>query len=156
MNGEAEDGLRRAREHLGRATLESLEAARALLSASMRASGIHSVAPDGLAGEIGRGLDALISSLRRGEAFALPSALALPLAKALEAEITRWEVRSQTDSDARPVLRAFLGFREVLWEFGVRPQPEPDRSSTSQPPDTTASRPPPSAKPRVQRFDIEG
>ena len=86
-----------------------LEAARALLDASLRASGLHSVAPDSLASEIGRSLDALVSSLRKGEPFALPPSLTDPLTQALGAEIERWQARSQTDADARPVLRAFLG-----------------------------------------------
>ncbi len=155
MSGEVEEGLRRARDHLGRAALEALEAARALLDASLRASGLHSVAPDGLAGEIGRSLDALISTLREGRSFVVPAGLARPLAEALEVEIARWERRSQTDSDARPVLRAFLGMRELLWEFGVGSPSEPERPRASKARDKAATSSRESAKTRVQRFDIE-
>ena len=42
------------------------------------------------------------------------------IADALDAEIARWEALAEADSDARAVLRAFLGLRELLWEFGVR------------------------------------
>ncbi len=156
MSDELEQGLRRAREHLGRATLEMVEAARALLDASLRATGLHSVAPDSLAGEIGRNLDALLSSLRAGGPFQLPSALADPLSEALEAEIERWEARSKTDVDARPVLRAFLGLRELLWELGLRPPAEPRSPHATKPRDPAQPASGEPAKSRVQRFDVEG
>ncbi|HIF96740.1 MAG TPA: hypothetical protein EYQ54_06905 [Myxococcales bacterium] len=58
---------------------------------------------------------------------------------ALEAEIDRWEMRAQSDSNARTVLHAFLGIRDILWEFsppanlamareGRRPSPKPRRA----------------------------
>ena len=40
---------------------------------------------------------------------------------ALDAEIARWETKARQDADARAVLRAFLGVRELLWELGMRP-----------------------------------
>ncbi len=164
MSEEFDEGLRRARGHLGRAATEALEAARALLETALRANGLHAVAPESLAGEIGRSLDALISALRDGTPFRLPPALAAPLFRALEAEILRWETRSKNDPDARPVLRAFLGLREILWEFGVRapnesaPAPDARREGTRQ----TSSRrnaqdeKTPRGQERIQRFDIEG
>lgn len=155
MSEEFETGFERARDHLGRAALEVLEAARALLDASLRASGLHSVSPDSLAGEIGRSLDALVASLRDGKPFPLPISLTDPLVGALEAEIARWEQRSQTDAASRPVLRAFLGLRELLFELGVRSPTEP---GSAQAPRTRNSEPSPSgrsAKNRVQRFDVE-
>jgi hypothetical protein len=42
------------------------------------------------------------------------------IADALDAEIVRWEQLAADDLEARSVLRAFLGLRELLWEFGVR------------------------------------
>ena len=42
------------------------------------------------------------------------------LAEALDAEIARWEARARDDAEARAVLRAFLGVRELLWELGLR------------------------------------
>lgn len=52
------------------------------------------------------------------------------LVDALDAEIARWESRSHDDPEARAVLRAFLGLRELLWEFGIsRPQPRTERAS---------------------------
>jgi hypothetical protein len=76
------------------------------------------------------------------------------IAEALDAEIARWELRAQDDADARAVLRAFLGMRELLWEFGVR------RSQAGGPPreDEAIHRPAPArrARPRVQRVRVEG
>jgi hypothetical protein len=43
------------------------------------------------------------------------------VAAALDAEIARWEASSRDDPEARAVLRAFLGVREILWEVGLRP-----------------------------------
>lgn len=94
------------------ATLHALLDAGALAT-SGRPSGEHrALAPlaallDGLATELGR---------ERGGAAALVDAIA----DALDVEIARWEARAREDADARPVLRAFLGVRELLWELGVR------------------------------------
>lgn len=123
MNPEVEDGLERAREHLGRAALETLLAARALMDATFAASGLDRSAPDSLAAEIERGLDGWIEALREGRSIELPAALVDPLVRALGAEIERFEKHSATDSTARPVLRALLALREILWELGVRPHP---------------------------------
>ena len=167
MRDDLSDGLKIARGHLGRAALEGLEAARVLLDASLRASGLDSIAPDSIAGEIGRGLDGLVAALREGRPLKLPATLSDPLAAALESEIRRWERRSQTDPDARPVLRAFLGLRELLWEFGLRPGEE-SRSSARSRDDAGPQSPgtpgevdpapitsPTPTKHRVQRFDVE-
>ncbi|MGE4608242.1 MAG: hypothetical protein AAEJ52_15995, partial [Myxococcota bacterium] len=55
------------------------------------------------------------------------------IANALDAEIARWEDRARDDSDARSVLRAFLGLRELLWEFGLRNGETPATDSPSRP-----------------------
>jgi hypothetical protein len=47
------------------------------------------------------------------------------------------------------VLRAFLGLRELLWEFGVR---RPDDGAAGSRPRRAARR----ARPRVQRVRVEG
>ena len=149
-----DDLLQRARNHLRRATVEGLEASSALLEAALRASSLYPAAADSLAGELQRNLENLIEAVERQQDFQLPAALSDPLARALDAEIARWEARSQTDPNARPVLRAFLGLRELLWEFGVRgsvhaaPPPE---ANPSRSPD----RPRPASPRRVQRFDVE-
>lgn len=162
MSEDLDEGPRRARDHLARAALEILEAARALLGTALHASGMHAVAPDSLAGEIDRSLDALIASMRRGLPLEVSPTLSAPLFRALEAEILRWETRSQSDPDARPVLRAFIGLREILWELGVRPpaeagRPTPPSSPADRATAPCSAQPPAGARStrRVQRFDIE-
>ncbi len=77
---------------------------------------------------------------------------------ALDAEISRWETRAQDDPEARAVLRAFLGLRELLWEFGLRrgrggahDEPGGDESEAGPGPRVKRSR-----RPRVQRVTVEG
>ena len=79
---------------------------------------------------------------------------------ALDGEITRWEGRSRTDPEARPVLRAFLGVREILWEITARgggpaPSPEPggEEAAGEEPaPRRTRSR----RSTRARRVRVEG
>jgi len=91
-----------------------------------------------------------LDSLARGASPETGADLALThaLAGALDAEIARWEARAAQDPDARAVLRAFLGVRELLWELGVRP------STSSQPtpaPEKAAAR-----RKRVERVPVQG
>jgi len=73
-------------------------------------------------------------------------------AVALDAEIARWEKRAAADGDARAVLRAFLGLRELLWEVGVRPRPEPAAPPAARGRKAGPDRP----QGRVQRVHVEG
>ena len=156
MKNDLGNDLKVARDHLSRAALEGLEAARVLLDASLRASGIDRVVPGSVAGEVGEALDALVGALTEGRAFTIPVALGAPLRAALEREIKRWEERSQTDPDARPVLRAFLGLRELLWEFGLRRSDEtPSAPQTTNEPSPARPEPPSPRKIRVERYDVE-
>ncbi len=154
MNDGAEEALQRARKHLHRATLEGLEAARALLEAAARTSGLTDASRESLVGNLQSSLENLIAGIRENSSIVLPKALIEPLAAALETEIERWERRSQTDPDARPVLRAFLGLRELLWELGLD-RTAPPRKGQSRPNDDTG-RPAQPHRDRVQRFDVEG
>ncbi len=156
MTQQADDALTRARMHLRRATLEGLEAAHALLEAAGQATGLDRTDAGALSAEIARGLERLLGEIRDGGRFELPPSLATPLDEALSREIERWEARSKQDPDARPVLRAFLGLRELLWEFGLGPAgaksaPKKDRADPKSSPD-----PPERGRSRVQRFDVEG
>lgn len=116
----AEEALARARRHARLAAAEGLAALRALLDAGALAA--TGAASDELRvlGALARRLDETGAALRGGGAGA--EALVAALAEALEAEIARWQARSAEDPDARAVLRAFLGLRELLWELGVRPR----------------------------------
>lgn len=163
-----DDAMARARGHLRASTIESLEAARALIEAARHAADASPPAPDSLAGDLDAALDAWIEALRSGRRLSLPPRLALPLLRALEREIERWQARSHRDGDARVVLRAFLGLRELLWELGVRGATAtgraapPDRGARAKraagapPKSATEVREAPSAAERVQRFDVEG
>ena len=75
-------------------------------------------------------------------------------AGAIDDEIALWEERARNNTDARTILRAFLGLRELLWEFGVRSPETP-----SEPDAATRPTPRKSARrrrtPRVQRVSIE-
>lgn len=153
MSIEADEALQRARGHLRQAALEGLEAGRALLQAATQAGARPShESGDSWLGEMQRSLDDLITGLRENGSFSLPSSLVAPLSAALETEIARWERRSQTDADARLVLRAFLGLRELLWEVGMRP--EPPSTPEKARPDLDRHPPPPPRRNRVERFDI--
>ena len=158
MSNGAEEALQRARAHLQQATLEGLEAARALVQAAMHTSGLAGASAESLVGNVQRSLEELIATLRENGTFILPAVLAEPLTAALEAEIKRWEERSRTDPDARPVLRAFLGLRELLWELGLRREP-PAREAPSQKdgsrPSSESRDPARPKRDRVQRFNVE-
>lgn len=86
-------------------------------AASLAASGRPSEASRALA-PLGALLGALEEQLAAGASAASP--LLDAVADALDAEIARWERRTGDDPEARAVLRAFLGLRELLWELGVR------------------------------------
>jgi hypothetical protein len=125
-----DEALRRSAAHGRNALAEALLAAQALLDATaLGLTGRAAVDRDeGAAGGPLASLSARIDDLVdrvRGEAGPLPETLAQAILDALEAEIARWEARARDDRDARAVLRAFLGLREILWELGVRNAREP-------------------------------
>jgi hypothetical protein len=118
---DVEEALERARRHALAALAEASEALRALVdAASLAATGVHGGAHAALAPALAW-LDALAEHARAGAGRPV-AAWADAVADALDAEIERWEERSRHDPEARAVLRAFLGVRELLWEFGLRPQ----------------------------------
>lgn len=128
--------------HARGALTEGLLAARALLDAVSIALFGEPADLDPAAVRGGSNARLAIAAMARGiDELALLSATAnhghseavlAAVLDALEGEITRWEARSREDPDARAVLRAFLGLREILWEFGVRPSDsgDADRSDT--------------------------
>jgi hypothetical protein len=158
----AEEALDRARRHGLTALAEGVAALRSLIdAASLVASGVPGSAHAPLA-EALRWIDAA-AARARSEA-GLPGALWVDsVADALDDEIERWETRARHDSEARAVLRAFLGVREILWEFGLRPRAEaPVEEPASPRPERAApaaARAPRSARrtaTRLQRVPVEG
>ena len=146
----AAEALARARRHARAAAAEALNAVHALLDAAALATG-------GVPAEAHRTLSLaskLLASASRGlepDAGAEGRALAEALAGALDSEIARWEARAQGDPEARAVLRAFLGLRELLWELGIRRTgTSTDREDASRERKAAVVRP----RPRVERVQV--
>ncbi len=127
-----DEALARARTHGRAAAAEAALAARALLDAlSLATSGASSEQSRALAW-IAAALDDAARGLGRDEPGT--GSLLGAVADALDAEITRWEARAGVDRDARAVLRAYLGLREILWELGLRaPSPADARPAPARP-----------------------
>lgn len=121
-NNELQEAIERARAHFGKATLESFAAGRAMIDAAIMASSSSHVGRSdrGFPAEFIALTEMWLTLLDRGFRLSRNPAVAEELHEALRVEIERWERRSASDEYARPVLRAFLGLRELLWEFGVR------------------------------------
>lgn len=149
------EALSRARKHGRAAAAETLAAVRALIEAvSLGASGRPSEASrllgplakllEGLEGELGSGA-------RDGSSRTLDS-----VAAAIDDEIAAWEERARNDTDARTILRAFLGLREILWEFGVGRGSAPDGLPPEERPARPRRRSGRSPGPRIQRVPVQG
>jgi hypothetical protein len=162
------EALARAREHALAAAVELGAAARALLdAASLSATGAPSEAHLGLR-LLSRGIEELVRAL--GRSRRAPASLLDALADALDAEIARWEERADEDPEARAVLRAYLGVREILWELGVRRRPAQDAQGAGKERARAQGRPAAgdgggeiptrrrhaTARPRLQRVPVEG
>jgi hypothetical protein len=149
------EALARARDHARLAAAEGLAAFRALLdAAALAAAGAPSAELAGLAG-LSERLTELDAALRDGTGGA--NALVGALAAALDGEIARWEERSADDGEARAVLRAFLGLRELLWELGVRAPAQRSESPRARGAGAPASDAPSGAGRRgVRRVPVEG
>jgi hypothetical protein len=139
-----DEALNRAARHGRAAAAEAIAAARALIEAASLATSGRAVDESGPLGLALRTLDELGDSLSAG--LDGPAGdLLRAVSEALDAEIARWEERAEEDSDARSVLRAYLGVREILWELGVRPPRRKGRAGAG----------PPRRKARVQRVAVD-
>ena len=146
----AEQALGRAGVHARCALAESLHAVQALLDAASLATSGAPAETRRVLGPLARALDGIASGLE-GDARDGAGSLLAAVAEALDAEIARWELRARDDADARAVLRAFLGVRELLWEFGVRHPQGAGRTAEA----AGHQRPRPRrARPRVQRVRV--
>ncbi len=152
------EALARAERHGRAAIAESLRTIEALLDAA-------ALATRGSPAELDRFLAPaveLLESLALGLGPVDPpdGGLAAAIAEGLDAEIARWEVRARDDSEARAVLRAFLGVRELLWEIGIRSTERPVRRPGSVPgrpqPEKGADADACVGSPRVQRVRVHG
>jgi hypothetical protein len=157
----ATEALARARRHTHSAIAEALAAIRALLDASSLALTGEASANNAVLGPLARILEGLRAEFDAGAATGEAAALLRSIAEALDAEIARWQARAESDPEARAVLRAFLGLRELLWEFGIRREPDPDPGESEEGPPRSARKAGRSnsrrrKKSRVQRVTVEG
>jgi hypothetical protein len=161
------EALERARRHARAAGVELAATARALLdAASLGVSGQPSDAHAPVAA-IATAIDELAAHWADGSS-AVPGPVVDAILGALDVEIARWEKQSTDDPDARAVLRTFLGVREILWEFGLRPSAEANSNTGAGARSTRragggAARPSRKAHPkpekpprRVQRIEVQG
>jgi len=139
----AGDALGRARAHGRAAVAEALAALRALLDATALLGSGAPAASHRLLAPLASLLQR-VSSEFEGDSGVRSDALLDAVADALDAEIARWEARASEDGDARAVLRALLGLRELLWEVGVRRRARPEHTAE-----------PERSGPRVQRVPVE-
>ena len=153
-----DEALQRALRHGKAAAVEVLALLRALLDTVALATRGCATDEDPLLGPLAHLLEDLEAQLATDRGG--PPAALSALADALDEEIARWEERARNDSEARAVLRAFLGVRELLWEFGVRNagSKEGGESETKARKRKPPNKPRKSAKksPRVQRVHVEG
>jgi len=150
-----EEALRRAVAHARNSLAEAVAACRALLDAvALVATRGPAESSAGLASfaNLLEQLESQLVSSSDGARSAASEPLVRAITEALDTEITRWERRAESDSEARSVLRAFLGLRELLWEIGVRNEPARTNTETAQTSQTPGSREPG----RVQRIHVNG
>ncbi len=155
----AAEAIVRARKHAQSAIAEALAAVHALLDASSLALSGEASANNAVLGPIARILERLRAGFDGGAATPEAAALLRSVAEALDAEIARWQARADSDPEARAVLRAFLGLRELLWEFGIRRESDPVEGEEDPPRGARKAGRANSKrrkKSRVQRVTVEG
>lgn len=151
--------LARARRHTNAAIAEALAAVRALLDAASLAISGAAAEHHAVLAPISRILEGLRAEFEGSAATGEAAALLGSIAEALDTEIARWQARADSDPEARAVLRAFLGLRELLWEFGIRREPDPGESEADSPRGARKAGRSSSKRrkpPRVQRVTVEG
>jgi hypothetical protein len=156
-NESATEALNRARDHARSALAEAIAAIHALLDATAQALSGEPAKNHRVLSPLAAILERLSAEIDTGGGREA-AALLHSIATALDQEIARWEARAETDPDARAVLRAFLGLRELLWEFGVRRDTSQKDTDKATKPPRKADRPSPSRskKRRVERIPVEG
>lgn len=151
------EALNRARRHGRTAAVEGMAMLQALIEATALITGGRSSEASRLLGPLAKLLEGLGEELALGAAGRSSEVLAA-FAAAIDSEIAHWEKRAHDDTEARTVLRAFLGLREVLWEFGVKRESagagtkaKKQRSPSRRPRANAAQ-----SGPRVQRVPVQG
>ncbi|MDG2050877.1 MAG: hypothetical protein P8M78_12010 [Myxococcota bacterium] len=160
-----DEALRRSAQHARNAIAEALLASHALLDAlalatTGRAASEHADGAEANSRRAGLGSladrIALLATAVRGRDADLPEDWTHAILEALNQEIHRWEEQSRDDPDARPVLRAFIGLREILWEFGLRDGQRSPHSKTQPGTQSDRSAQGTQRPARVQHIKVEG
>jgi hypothetical protein len=162
LKGEAssessKEALERARRHARHALAEALATVHALLDATSLTISGKPAKSHSLLSPVAAFLETISAQFDDGGGRE-STALLHAIAAALDKEIARWEARAETDTDARAVLRAFLGLRELMWEFGVRRAATPsDRGKEEEQTAHKTGRATPtrSKKRRIERVPVE-
>ena len=153
------EALARARQHGRAAAFETLAALRALIDAASLGARGRPAQASRLLGPLAKLLEALGNELG-GSAGDGSSRILDSISGAIDDEISLWEERARDDTDARTILRAFLGLREVLWEFGVGRGGDSYETEPDEPPRKSKARrrrtAMPSPGPRIQRVPVQG
>lgn len=120
-----EQALAQSLQHARNSASEALMAARKLMDAlSILLSDepvVRHAEPDSPIALLAQAIERWAGTVRGPEPV-YPSPELGAILHALDAEIARWEKKASSDSEARTVLRAFLGMREILWEFNSPPR----------------------------------
>ncbi len=115
-----EEALALSLQHARNSASEALMAARMLMDAlSILLANepvVRHAQADSPIAKMAEAIERWAGSLR-GPEPASPSSDLPAVLEALEIEIGRWEIRARQDANARTVLHAFLGMREIMWEF---------------------------------------
>jgi len=150
------EALERARQHGRVAASEGLAAVQALIEAASLATRGRPSEASRLLGPIAKLLEGMSNELGR-ESGGRTSPTLDAIATAIDDEIAVWQERARDDAEARTVLRAFLGLREVLWEIGIRRAagaPTPRSRGEARPDHRRRESEPP--EPRIQRVPVQG
>ena len=120
-----EQALAQSLQHARNSASEALMAARKLMDAlSILLSNepvVRHAQPDSPIAQLAQAIERWAGAVRGPEPD-YPSPELGAILQALDTEIERWGEKASSDPDARTVLRAFLGMREILWEFNSPPR----------------------------------
>ena len=153
--GSVAEALDRARRHGRAAAGEALASIQALIEAASLATRGRPSEASRLLGPIAKLLEGMSNEFGR-ESGARTSPILEAIAAAIDDEIAVWQERARDDTEARTVLRAFLGLREVLWELGIRRGAEAPGTGSRRAARPVTQRKSPPPEPRIQRVPVQG
>lgn len=135
MSETLHDAITRAQRHFRGAAREGLAAVEALFEAAVLTGGLAGDTSKQLRSDLEEALAEWRRALENDATFRIPDQVAAPMRALLKNEIDRWEIRSESDASVRPILRALLALREILWDLGLQGH---DSASTASNPEAAA------------------